>query len=39
MDVGVTRSEQPSPFHYFTGTIVFFITYSAVLLAMRQWFI
>jgi len=37
MDVGLTKSGRSSPFHYFTGTIVFLAGYSAALLALREF--
>ena len=36
MDVGVTKSNKSHPFHYITGTIVFFMGYSAVMFMVRQ---
>jgi hypothetical protein len=39
MDVGITKSERSSAFHYITGTIVFFTSYSALLLVVRGWLI
>ncbi len=39
MDVGITKSERMSPFHYITGMIVFFTTYSGLLLVVRGWLV
>ncbi|HEX8520984.1 MAG TPA: hypothetical protein VF669_01925 [Tepidisphaeraceae bacterium] len=39
MDVGMTKSGRNSPFHFVTGTIVFFATYSAALMMVRHWLI
>lgn len=39
MDVGMTKSGRNSPFHYITGTIVFFATYAAALLMIRDWIV
>ena len=36
MDVGMTKSGRSSPFHYFTGTIVFLVGYSAAMLFLRD---
>ncbi len=39
MDVGMTRSQRSSIFHYITGTIIVLVTYSGALLMLRQWLV
>jgi len=35
MDVGITKSEKNSPFHFITGLVVVLISFSAVMFAIR----
>jgi len=35
MDVGITRSQRSSPFHWITGLLVVTVAYSAVMFAIR----
>ena len=39
MDVGLTKSGRSHPLHYFTGSIIFLVSYCGAVLMVKQLFL